>query len=127
MNDYDVIVIGTGAGGGTLARHLAPSGKRVLLIGRGDWRAREPANWAAHDVFADNRYVSPDTWYDERDRAFQPQVHYFIGGATKLSGPALYRLRPEHSGELRHRDGMSPAWPTGYAEMEPYYTLAEQL
>jgi choline dehydrogenase-like flavoprotein len=127
MSDYDVIVIGSGAGGGTLARHLAPSGKRVLLLERGDWLAREPQNWQAHDVFVDNRYVSEDSWYDEHGKAFQPQVHYCVGGATKLYGAALYRLREEDFGELRHHDGVSPAWPIAYAEMEPYYTLAEQL
>src|SRR6187455_1580054 len=124
---YDVIVIGSGAGGGTLVRRLAPSGKRILLLERGGWLPREPQNWLAHDVFVDNRYVSPDTWYDGRERPFQPQVHYFVGGATKLYGAALYRLRAEDFGELRHRDGISPAWPIGYDEMEPYYTLAEQL
>jgi choline dehydrogenase-like flavoprotein len=127
MSDYDVIVIGSGAGGGTLVRHLAPSGKRVLLLERGDWLPREPQNWQAHDVFVDNRYVSPDTWYDEHGKAFQPQVHYCVGGATKLYGAALYRLREEDFGELRHYDGTSPAWPIDYAEMEPYYTLAERL
>jgi choline dehydrogenase-like flavoprotein len=127
MSAYDVIVIGSGAGGGTLVRHLAPSGKRILLLERGDWLPREPANWAAHDVFVDNRYVSQDTWYDERGTPFQPQVHYFVGGATKLYGAALYRLRAGDFGELRHHDGISPAWPLGYDEMEPYYTLAEQL
>jgi choline dehydrogenase-like flavoprotein len=127
MTHFDVIVIGSGAGGGTLVRHLAPSGKRVLLLERGDWLAREPQNWSAHAVFVDNRYVSEDTWYDERGKPFQPQVHYCVGGATKLYGAALYRLREEDFGELRHHDGISPAWPIGYAEMEPYYTLAEQL
>ncbi len=127
MSEYDVIVIGSGAGGGTLVRHLAPSGKRVLLLERGDWLPREPPNWQAHDVFVDNRYVSADTWYDDRGKAFQPQVHYCVGGATKLYGAALYRLREEDFGELRHHDGLSPAWPIEYAEMEPYYTLAEQL
>jgi choline dehydrogenase-like flavoprotein len=127
MSDYDVIIIGSGAGGGTLARHLAPSGKRILLLERGDWLAREPRNWDAHAVFVDNRYVSPDTWYDEHGNAFQPQVHYFVGGATKLYGAALYRLRAGDFGGLRHHDGISPAWPIDYAEMEPYYTLAEQL
>ena len=111
MSDYDVIIIGTGAGGGTLARHLAPSGKRILLLERGDWLPREPQNWLAQDVFVDNRYVSPDTWYDEKGKPFQPQVHYFVGGATKLYGAALYRLRKEDFGELRHHDGISPAWP----------------
>jgi choline dehydrogenase-like flavoprotein len=76
----------------------------------------------------DNRYISPDTWYDaETAKAFQPQVHYFVGGATKLYGAALYRLRAEDFGELRHHDGISPAWPIGYDVMEPYYTEAEQL
>jgi choline dehydrogenase-like flavoprotein len=127
MDAYDVIIIGTGAGGGTLARHLAPSGKKILLLERGDWLPREPANWLAHDVFVANRYVSPDTWYDERGNPFQPQVHYFVGGATKLYGAALYRLRPRDFGELRHHDGISPAWPITYDELEPYYTQAEQL
>jgi choline dehydrogenase-like flavoprotein len=127
MDAYDVIIIGTGAGGGTLARHLAPSGKKILLLERGDWLPREPANWLAHDVFVANRYVSPDTWYDGRGNPFQPQVHYFVGGATKLYGAALYRLRPQDFGELRHHDGISPAWPITYDELEPYYTQAEQL
>ena len=124
---YDVIVIGTGAGGGTLARRLAPSGLRVLLIERGDWLPREPANWQAQDVFVDNRYVSPDTWYDSKGKSFQPQVHYFVGGSTKLYGAALYRLRAEDFKELRHHDGVSPAWPISYDELEPYYTEAEHL
>jgi len=127
MDSYDVIIIGTGAGGGTLARHLAPSGKRVLLLERGGWLPREPQNWLSQDVFVDNRYVSPDTWYDGRGEAFQPQVHYFVGGATKLYGAALYRLRKEDFGELQHHDGISPAWPISYDELEPYYTKAEQM
>jgi choline dehydrogenase-like flavoprotein len=126
MDAYDVIIIGTGAGGGTLARHLAPSGKRILLLERGDWLPREPANWLADEVFVANRYVSPDTWYDGSGKPFQPQVHYFVGGATKLYGAALYRLRPQDFGELRHHDGISPAWPITYDELEPYYLKAEQ-
>jgi choline dehydrogenase-like flavoprotein len=124
---YDVIVIGSGAGGGTLVHRLAPSGKRILLLERGDWLRREPQNWRAADVFIDGRYISPDTWYDPGDEPFQPQVHYFVGGATKLYGAALYRLRKEDFGELKHHDGISPAWPISYDEMEPYYTRAEQL
>ena len=127
MESYDVIIIGSGAGGGTMARHLAPSGKRVLVLERGGWLPREPANWLAQDVFVDNRYVSPDTWYDADGKPFQPQIHYFVGGATKLYGAALYRLRKEDFGELRHHDGLSPAWPISYDEMEPYYTKAEQV
>jgi choline dehydrogenase-like flavoprotein len=102
MSHYDVIVIGSGAGGGTLVHRLAPSGKRILLLERGDWLRREPHNWSAADVFVDNRYVSEDTWYDDGGRSFQPQIHYFVGGATKLYGAALYRLRAEDFGELEH-------------------------
>ncbi|MFY9651173.1 GMC family oxidoreductase N-terminal domain-containing protein, partial [Trebonia sp.] len=125
---YDVIIIGTGAGGGTLARHLAPSGKRILLLERGDWLPREPANWSTVDVFVDGRYISKDSWYDPKAKSFyQPQVHYFVGGATKLYGAALYRMRAEDFGELRHHDGISPAWPISYQDMEPYYTAAEAM
>ncbi|HEU0041805.1 MAG TPA: GMC family oxidoreductase [Jiangellaceae bacterium] len=126
-DEYDVIIVGSGAGGGTLAHRLAPSGKRVLILERGDWLPREIENWDATAVFVDNRYVSKDTWYDENGTAFQPQVHYFVGGATKFYGAALYRLREQDFGELTHHGGTSPAWPIGYDELEPYYTQAEQL
>ncbi len=124
---YDVIVIGSGAGGGTLAHRLAPSGKRVLIVERGGWLPREPGNWDTADVFVEGRYISADTWYDDHDHGFQPQVHYYVGGATKLYGAALYRLRAEDFGELRHHDGVSPAWPISYGDIEPYYTQAEAL
>jgi choline dehydrogenase-like flavoprotein len=124
---YDVIIIGSGAGGGTLAHRLAPSGKKILILERGDWLPREARNWSVDDVFRANRYVSPETWLLPDGTAFQPQVHYFVGGATKMFGAALYRLRREDFGELRHYDGVSPAWPVGYDELEPYYCEAERL
>ncbi len=124
---FDVIVIGTGAGGGTLAHTLAPSGKKVLLIERGDYLPRQMENWDPDAVFVDGRYISKDTWYAPDGKAFQPQVHYFVGGATKLYGAALYRLRPQDFGELKHVDGISPAWPLSYDDFEPWYTKAEHL
>ena len=124
---YDVIIVGTGAGGGTLAHTVAASGKRVLLLERGDFLPRESENWSPEPVFVDGRYISPDTWYDSDGKAFQPQVHYFVGGATKLYGAALYRLRPQDFGEIHHADGISPAWPVSYDEFEPFYTKAEWL
>ncbi len=78
-------------------------------------------------MFVDGKYQSTDTWYDADDKPFQPQVHYFVGGATKLYGAALYRLRPEDFGELTHVDGISPAWPLTYDDLEPWYTKAEWL
>jgi choline dehydrogenase-like flavoprotein len=124
---YDVIIVGTGAGGGTLAHTLAPSGKRILLLDRGDFLPRETDNWDPGSVFVDGKYISADTWYDADGKSFQPQVHYFVGGATKLYGAALYRLRPADFGELKHAEGVSPAWPLSYDDFEPWYTKAEWL
>ena len=126
-NVYDLIIIGTGAGGGTLALELAPFGKSILLLERGGWLPREKENWSAESVFVDNRYVSKETWLDKQGKPFQPGVHYYVGGATKMYGAALYRLREKDFGELRHQDGLSPAWPISYADLEPYYTRAENL
>ena len=125
--NYDVIIVGSGAGGGTLAHTLAPSGKRILLLERGNFLPRELGNWDPGTVFVDGRYISPDSWFDADGKAFQPQVHYYVGGATKLYGAALYRLRPEDFGEIKHADGPSPAWPLSYDEFEPWYTKAEWL
>jgi choline dehydrogenase-like flavoprotein len=124
---YDVIIVGTGAGGGTLAHTLAPSGKKILLLERGDFLPRELENWDANAVFVDGRYISRDTWYDSSGNSFQPQVHYFVGGATKMYGAALYRLRPADFGEIAYSDGISPAWPLDYDDLEPYYARAEWL
>jgi choline dehydrogenase-like flavoprotein len=125
---YDVVIIGTGAGGGTLANVLAKAGKRILLLERGNFLPREKGNWDPEEVFVNGRYISRDTWYDATNGTlFQPQVHYFVGGATKMYGAALYRLRPEDFGEIQHADGLSPAWPVGYDDFEPWYTEAEWL
>src|SRR5579862_7065918 len=124
---FDVIIAGTGAGGGTLAHTLAPSGKKILLLERGDFLPRETENWGPEPVFVDGRYISPDTWYDREGNSFQPQVHYFVGGATKMYGAALYRLRPADFASIKYSDGESPAWPISYDDLEPYYTRAEWL
>ncbi|MFJ1702574.1 GMC oxidoreductase [Kitasatospora sp. NPDC088346] len=130
MNDsphYDVIVIGTGAGGGTLAHRLAPSGRRVLILERGGYLPRERDNWESTAVFVKGKYRAPEFWYDRHGDAFPPEVNYYVGGNTKFYGAALFRLRPEDFGELRHHGGLSPAWPIRYEDLEPYYTQAEHL
>jgi choline dehydrogenase-like flavoprotein len=124
---YDVIIIGTGAGGGTLARKLAPSGKRILILERGDFVKREPDNWNSRAVNVEGKYNTKETWYDADGKPLHPHTNYNVGGNTKFYGAALFRMRERDFGELQHFDGVSPAWPISYDEMEPYYRQAEDL
>ncbi len=124
---YDVIIIGTGAGGGTLAWSLAPTGKRILMLERGDYVPREIENWSTKAVVQEGRYNNADPWRDKDGKAFQAGTHYFVGGNTKFYGAALLRMREQDFGEVRHQGGISPAWPIAYADLEPYYMRAERL
>lgn len=126
-NHYDVIIIGTGAGGGTLAYHLAPSGKKILLLERGDYVPREKDNWNPRAVNVEGKYQTKEHWSDKEGKPLHPHTNYWVGGNTKFYGAALFRLRKEDFGEIRHHGGISPAWPVSYNDMEPYYTKAEQL
>jgi choline dehydrogenase-like flavoprotein len=125
---YDVIIIGSGAGGGTLLHELAPTGKRILVLERGGHLPREKQNWDSWAVFGENRYKAKgEDWVDAQGQPLKPEIHYYVGGNTKLYGAALLRFRKEDFGELRHAGGISPAWPVGYDEFEPYYARAEEL
>ena len=125
--EYEVIVIGTGAGGGTLALHLALAGKKILILERGGFLPQEKLNWDTSAVFLDNRYHTRETWQDKDGKDLHPQQTYCVGGQTKVFGAAMFRMRAEDFGVLRHKGGISPAWPISYADMEPCYTRAEAL
>jgi len=127
VDRFDVIIIGTGAGGGTLAHALAPTGKRILLLERGDHVPREKANWDPRRVNVEGRYQTKEVWHDREGNALHPHTNYAVGGNTKFYGAALFRFRKEDFGELRHHGGVSPAWPISYEELEPYYLKAEHL
>jgi choline dehydrogenase-like flavoprotein len=126
-NHYDVIVIGSGPGGASLAYRLAPTGKRILLLERGDYLPRTRANWDSQTVFVDGAYQASETWYGKNDESFRPGLHYCVGGNSKVYGAALLRLRERDFDEIRHKDGISPAWPLKYDVFEPYYADAEHL
>ncbi|HSE08784.1 MAG TPA: GMC family oxidoreductase [Nocardioidaceae bacterium] len=126
-NHYDIVIIGTGAGGGTLAHRLAASGKQILLLERGDYLPREPENWDSREVFVKGRYKAPEEWYDKFGKPFHPGAHDWVGGNTKVYGAILFRLRERDFGEVRHHGGISPAWPLSYTDFAPYYTEAERL
>ena len=121
MDRYDVIIIGTGAGGGTLAHaprphrqaHPAARARRLRPPGEGELG---PAA-----VNVEGRYHTKEVWHDRDGKELHPHTNYYVGGNTKFYGAALFRFRREDFGELRHHGGVSPAWPIAYEELEPYY------
>ncbi len=124
---YDVVVIGSGAGGATLAQRLAPTGKSILILERGEHLPREAENWDPKAVFIQNRYRTKDVWYDQHNKPFHPNTHYWVGGNTTFYGAALMRLREGDFQETQHKGGISPAWPIDYQDLKPFYDEAEVL
>jgi choline dehydrogenase-like flavoprotein len=124
---FDVVIIGTGAGGGTMLHALAGTGARILVVERGEFVPQEAANWDPAAVWKDLRYRATEQWLDAEGQLFVPYTHYGVGGNSKFWGSVLYRLRREDFGELQHADGMSPAWPIDYDTLAPYYDQAERL
>lgn len=124
---YDIIIIGSGAGGATIAYKLATTGKKILILERGDFIPKEKQNWDAVEVFTKGRYRTNEVWYDKDDKPFNPFTHYAVGGNTKVYGAAMFRLRESDFVETKHFGGVSPAWPINYTDLDPYYTQAEKL
>ena len=127
MNRYDIIIIGTGAGGGTIAQALSQTSARILIVERGDFVPQEEENWEPEAVWKHLRYRAREKWLDDRGREFAPYTHYGVGGNTKFWGSVLYRLRREDFQAMEHLDGVSPAWPIDYDTLAPYYDRAERL
>jgi choline dehydrogenase-like flavoprotein len=123
----DVVVIGSGIGGATVAHALARRGVDVLVLERGQRIPREPENWSPRSVFVERRYKPAEQWLDGEGRAFAPGVHYVVGGNSKVYGASLPRFRERDFGAVEHREGTSPAWPFAYADLEPYYAEAERM
>ncbi len=127
QNHYDIIIVGTGSGGSTIALKLASSGKKILILERGGFIPKEKENWDPHEVVTVGRYRPNDVWYDQDDKPFKPYIHYNVGGNSKMYGAALFRFRESDFKEVQHFGGISPAWPFGYDVYESYYTQAEKL
>ncbi len=124
---YDLIIVGTGAGGGTLAEKLAPTGKKILILERGDFMSLAEQNRSNVDVFKRDRYRANEQWYDSAGEPFSPQMNYAVGGNTKIYSAALLRMRERDFEAVQYHKGVSPAWCVKYDEFEPYYTAAEAL
>jgi choline dehydrogenase-like flavoprotein len=127
MSHFDVIIIGSGAGGATMAQSLAPSGKSILILERGDPLPIETDNWNAKAVFVDKKYRTQEKWRDKNGRSFVPNTNYWVGGNTSFYGAALMRFKREDFGDVIHQGGLSPAWPITYEDMRPWYAVAERV
>lgn len=124
---YDVVIIGSGVGGSAAALRLAGSGLSVLVLERGTSLPREAENWDAEEVFVNRRYISRDEEWSFNGAAPEvPLAYYNVGGASKLFGGVLIRLRERDFETLEFPEGVSPAWPVSYNDLAPYYDIAEQ-
>ena len=123
----DVVIIGSGVGGGCIAHVLAPTGARIVILERGRRMPREDRNWDPEAVYADAAYKSDERWTDGRGRSFRPGQFYYVGGHTKVFGATMFRFRREDFCAMEHAGGLSPAWPIEYDTLEPYYARAERL
>ena len=126
--DTDILIVGSGMGGGTLAWALRDSGAQVLVVERGGFLPREPENHQPEQMYIKGRYKNAGFWYDGRTGApFSPGVYYWVGGNTKFYGASMPRLRRSDFTEVRHQEGTSRAWPFTYDDLEPYYCQVERL
>ena len=124
---YDIIIIGSGAGGGTMARALASTSARILIVERGDFVPQEAENWDPVAVWKHLRYQTRELWLDDQGHPFRPYTHYNVGGNTTFWGAVLYRMRRDDFQAVEHMDGVSPAWPIDYDTLAPFYEEAERL
>ncbi|MDE0051805.1 MAG: GMC family oxidoreductase [Rhodospirillales bacterium] len=124
---FDVVIIGSGVGGGCVAHALAPTGARIAILERGARLPRENRNWDPEAVYADAVYKSDERWVDGTGRAFRPGQFYYVGGHTKVFGATMFRFRREDFSAVEHAGGLSPAWPIDYETLEPWYARAERL
>ncbi len=123
----DIVIIGSGIGGATAAAALAPSGRRIVILERGERLADGPEARDEVAIFGRGRFRPQEEWETPAGEAFNPGNYYYVGGNSKLYGAVLIRYRAEDFRPIRHLGGTTPGWPVSYAEMEPWYQQAETL
>ncbi len=127
MPSPDIVIIGAGMGGATMAHALAPSGAEILILDKGGQLPDRPENRDARAIFQRGFFRPEESWYDSDGRPFNPGNYYCNGGNSKFYGAVLLRYRAEDFDGIAHADGDAPAWPFRYGELAPYYDEAERL
>ena len=127
MSDADVIIIGSGMGGATLAAQLAPTGRRILIVEKGERLQPSPADRDADAIFGKAHFRPREEWLDGAGQLFNPGNYYNVGGNSKFYGAVLLRYRREDFSPLRHMGGTTSGWPIAYDSLETWYQQAEQM
>jgi choline dehydrogenase-like flavoprotein len=122
---YDVIIVGSGAGGAAAAHRLTRAGLDVLLLEKGRDLPRDASTLDFRAVVQEGRFKSREAWIDGRGRALEPEEYFNVGGKTRWYGAALLRFAPEEF--LADDAHQCRAWPIAHAEMLPWYDEAERL
>ncbi|SHH33835.1 Choline dehydrogenase [Cognatiyoonia sediminum] len=125
--DADVIIIGSGMGGATLAASLAPTGRRILILERGERLQPSAQDRDPNAIFGEGTFRPNETWLDGTDKPFNPGNYYYVGGNSKIYGAVLIRYRAEDFEPIEHFGGSTPGWPISYADLETDYQAAEDL
>ncbi|HTR13746.1 MAG TPA: GMC family oxidoreductase, partial [Roseiarcus sp.] len=123
----DIAIIGSGMGGATLAAGLAPTGARIVILERGERLTDSADARDARAIFQRGVFRPQEAWIDGAGAEFNPGAYYYVGGASKLYGAVLIRYRAQDFAPIEHAEGATPGWPFPYAELEPWYGLAERL
>ena len=123
----DILIVGSGMGGATLAAGLAPTGARILILERGEQLPDTSETRDARAIFQRGVYRPAETWIDGAGAAFNPGNYYYVGGNSKFYGAVLFRYRAQDFRPIAHAEGTTPGWPFDYDEMEPWYSRAEAL
>ncbi|MDI7861703.1 GMC family oxidoreductase [Rhizobiaceae bacterium n13] len=123
----DIVIIGSGIGGATVAAGLAGSGASILILEAGGRIEDRPENRDQRAIFQRGHFRPKELWYETDGTGFNPGNYYNVGGNSKFYGAVLVRYRAEDFMEMAHLDGVSPAWPFPYEELEPWYSMAEQM
>lgn len=127
MSDADVIIIGSGIGGASMAAGLAQSDLRVLVLERGDHLRPSAFDRDADAIFSKGHYRPDEHWLDGDHTPFNPGNYYCVGGNSKFFGAVFLRYREADFAPIRHLEGTTLGWPIDYEDLAPWYDQAEAL
>jgi len=146
MSEYDVVIVGSGASGGAVAYTLCKAGYKVAVLEKGRLIGREEFSkdelaYCRRDIVTPNLFDEYHTIEERVDDKWVETPTYesgwsfwngnIVGGSSNLMSGMFHRMHPDDFRLLSKYGEIEGAnvvdWPISYDEMEPYYTLTEEL